>query len=244
VATEALPTSADFLQDLQRSADASPHTGRLFTLQAQAKSSPVPSAPVQLRQHADRALKDFLDEHQKNKGEEHGKFVNRVTGEFKSNYPQHDRADLDHLRRIAWKSEGKGMKAYPSVTPKTLAGSFDAHVKGDQKGVGWHTEMSHARDGANYKYQNAAPISSTKGTYYAENVTIKGTLKSGNEHRSTFFPAGMSMDDIRYEAVYVANSFPKSGLVATGRGPRTGIMIDTLLNDNTIDSAYPHKPGW
>ncbi|WP_300033459.1 hypothetical protein [uncultured Roseobacter sp.] len=232
------------LESLQRRADDSAETRKLATLQAQAAGAAGTPPPIQRRQHTESGLKEFLATQEMEGTEDRGEYVRRITTEFKSAYPQHDRADVVLLRSLAWgpKVKGKGMKAYPEAPTKALAGSFDSHVKGEDAGVGWHTEAFHARNGGTYKYRDRGTLG--KGAYFASGVKIAGTDKTGNSGRSTFFPATMSLADIRYEAIYVANTFKKQGLVATGRGLKTGIVIDALINGDTVDSAYPHKEGW
>jgi hypothetical protein len=116
-------------------------------------------------------------------------------------------------------------------------------VLGNNAGVGWHSEAVNRNGDPGYSYANRHNLATTKGTYFADTVVIGGTAKAGNNARSSFFPAGMAIADIRREALYVANTYAQAGQIKRGRAP-CGIMIDCLIRLGVVESAYPFKPGW
>lgn len=198
---------------------------------------------IQQRQHGNLTISNFLQQHAQNNGEERGAYVGRVTTLFKQQNPQHDKDDIDELRRRAWGARFP-TRPHPAVIAIPLAGGFNNHILGNQAGVGWHSESVRQNGNVGWSYANRQDLASSKGTYFADTVVINNTPKAGNNGRSTFFPQNMGIAHIRTEAEYVANTFPQQGQIRRGRGRQTGIVIDCLINNNTVESAYPYKPGW
>lgn len=225
-------------------AGGSPSAGAgLVIVSRRATSIPAPLVVVQRRGYKDLDINKFLEENPQNEDEERGEYLTRVTALFKRLFQYQDRGDLRYLRNKAWGAT-KHMKAYPSAMPRKLADNFNEHILGNMAGVGWHSESTHTNGQAGYSYANRQDLASSKGTYFASQVKIADTNKTGNNGRSTFFPPGMGIDEIRADALYVANTYPAVGQIRRGRGPSSGIMIDCLMNGERIDSAYPYKPGW
>lgn len=203
----------------------------------------VSSSTLQCRGYANLEINNFLAQNAQGGAESRHAYVKRITTLFKQTHQYQDRTDIEFLRDRAWGAR-LHLAPYPAIVMQ-LDATFDAHVRGDQPGVGWHTEMAHQDGQPNYSYANRANLATTKGTYYADTVVIAGTAKAGNNGRSTFYPPGMSMADIRYDALYVANTYAQVGQIRRGRAPRSGIMIDCLIGGGgTVVSAYPYKPGW
>ena len=209
---------------------------------------------VQRRGYENTAIDAFInankgkDEFQKEVLNEDGQTVkildvNAITESFKASHQYHDRSDLKYLRKTV-SGHRSLLKPYPTRITYPLTDGFNNHVLGKDAGVGWHTESAHANGALGYSYANWGWISQTKKTYWATSLTIKGTDKTGNDGNGTFFPEGMTIDEIRSEALYVANSYPKHGQVVIGRGQSTGIMIECIIRDDKVESAYPYKPGW
>jgi len=201
------------------------------------------SSALQCRGYNNLDITNFLAQNVQGGGESRHAYVSRITTLFKQTHQYQQRSDLDFLRDRAWGARNH-LAPYPAIVVQ-LDGTFNAHVQGNQAGVGWHTEMAHQNGQPGYSYANRQNLATTKGTYFADTVVIAGTNKAGNNGRSTFFPAAMSMADIRHDALYVANTYPQVGQIRRGRAPRSGIMIDCLIGGGgTVVSAYPYKPGW
>lgn len=222
----------------------------LRVLQGGAAAPAVPAGlgaspgTLQCRGYQNLDINNFLTANPQNHGETRGAYVTRVTGLFKNTHQYHDRGDLDYMRDRAWGARAH-LAPYPAVINVQLHAHFDAHVRGDQAGVGWHTELAHQNGQPGYSYANRAHLASSKGTYFADTVVIAGTAKAGNNGRSSFFNPNTTMADIRHDALYVANTYAQVGQIRRGRAPRTGIMIDCLIGGaGTVVSAYPYKPGW
>ncbi len=198
---------------------------------------------VQCRGYDDSAIRAFLGKQAQDDDETRGAYVKRITGLFKTQFQYHDRTDLNFMRDEAWGARGH-LAPYPTHIVRPLHADFNAHVLGNQAGVGWHSESVNEDGDPGYSYANRQNLATTKGTYFADTVVINHTAKAGNNGRSTFFPANMTIGTIRYEATYVANRNAPAGQICRGRGPYTGIMIDCLLNGGQVVSAYPYKPGW
>jgi len=204
---------------------------------------PSAGAIVQCRGYQDSEITKFLTTNAQEEDESRHDYVKRITGLFKRDFQYHDRGDLNFLRDRAWGARGH-LLPYPTVIARPLHADFNDHVLGNDAGVGWHSERVNADGDAGYSYQNRANLATTKGTYFADTLVINGTAKAGNNGRSTFFPATMTIGDIRYDARYVANRNAQVGQICRGRGPSSGIMIDCLIAGGVVVSAYPFKPGW
>lgn len=203
----------------------------------------VQGAVVQRRQHGNLAIDGFLQQNAQAEDETRGDYVGRVTRLFKQQYPQRDKDDVDELRHRAWRARLPTQR-HPVVIAVPLAAGFDNHIHGNQAGVGWHSESINQDGAGNWSYANRQDLATSKGTYFADTVVVNGVAKAGNNGRSTFFPAAMGIARIRTEAEYVANTYPQQGQIRRGRGRQSGIVIDCLINNNSVESAYPCKPGW
>lgn len=199
---------------------------------------------IQRRTYSDSVIGNFITA---NKAEYLGESgtvdVNAITAEFKRLNPQYDRADLKYLRKTV-SGHRDALAPSPAVINYPLAADFNNHVLGNVAGVGWHSETVNANGEVGYSYNLGGDIASTKRTYWATHLQINGTNKVGNNGRGTFFPDDMAIGEIRSEALYVANTYAKHGQVIIGRGQTTGIMIECLIRDDEVQSAYPYKPGW
>jgi hypothetical protein len=203
----------------------------------------IPTPAVQCRGYNNLEINNFLGKNVQGGAESRHDYVKRITTLFKQTHQYQQRSDLDFLRDQAWGARNH-LAPYPAIV-RQLHADFDDHVLGNDAGVGWHTERVNADGDPGYSYANPQHLATTKGTYYAGTLVIAGTAKAGNNGRSTFFPANMTIAAIRYEALYVANTYAQVGQIRRGRGPRSGIMIDCLIGGaGTVVSAYPYKPGW
>jgi hypothetical protein len=89
-------------------------------------------------------------------------------------------------------------------------------------------------------------LATSKGTYHANSVNLAGAVKAGNNCESEFFPAVMAIATLGESTFYVANV--EAMTVAnhqniTGLGRKPGILIDCLMNGNSVVLAYPHIEG-
>jgi hypothetical protein len=169
-------------------------------------------------------------------------YLTTYTAKFKSDH-QYARPDDIAYFRAKLGNHSAVIAPLPAQLTRTLSDQFDAHVKGDEAGKGWHSEMTHTATAAgNWSYTDKRWIAQTKQTYAASNVKIMGTAKAGNDGVSSFFPSTMPLALIRSEAEYVANTCHGSqqGQLIIGVGKATGIRIECLMTGTTITSAYPH----
>lgn len=214
-------------------------------------ASPVslpPSAPlvwtqsktIQGRYYGNTEITDFIGENAQGHGEAYPDYLTRLTNLFKTEMPYHHRDDVKYLRKRLGGHRSLLVSSY--VQTNNLDAHFNAHVLGNQAGVGWHSESAHQDGQAGYSYTNWGWIAQTKGTYWGDQIVVATVVKAGNNGVSSFFPANMSIQKIRREALYVANVFANQqvGQLIRGRGKETGIMIECLMNGNTITSAYPY----
>lgn len=208
---------------------------------------PGSEALVQRRAYGKATIDGFLRDNRRGPGEVMGTYVGRVTRAFREQHGYAQRDDLAALRTGAW-GVGDAMPPYPTVLTFALAHDFDDHVLGKVVGVGWHLETTHRngdQDNGNprevtHSYTGRTVLSSRKGTYKASNLMIRKTRKSGNNGVGTFFSATTSIEQVRHDALYVANAYPRSGQLVIGRGQRTGVLIECILRDGQVESAYPH----
>ena len=211
---------------------------------------PSPAGPVfftstsaiQRRAHGDSVIRNFISANAKDDDETYQAYLARLTGLFKTAQPHHHRDDLKFLRKTLGGHRSLLVSDYNQT--KSLDAHFNAHVLGNQVGVGWHSESSHQNGQTGYSYTNWGWIAESKGTYWGDNIVVAGTAKAGNNGVSSFFPATMSIQRIRAEAMYVANvhANTQAGQLIIGRGNKSGILIECLMNGDTITSAYPHMP--
>jgi|GEM_PF-5706366 len=195
------------------------------------------------RHYSDGIIKTYKDSlPPKPPTETYSIYLARMTEQFKRSHQFQLPGDLSYFRELLG-NHGAGPVPMPGVLTKQLDLAFDAHVLGNQPGVGWHSESVHANGTPGYSYLNSRPPAPSKGTYRADTVRVANANKAGNNGVSAFFPATMTIATIREEALYVANVGAPTianNQTITGLGRRTGILIDCLMNGNTIVSAYPH----
>ena len=197
---------------------------------------------VQRRGYGNLEVDAFIQQNPQNDDETYSQYLARVTNAFKDGMQYWQRDDLKYLRKQLGGHRSLLLKGYPD-NGKTLDPGFDAHIQGNHAGAGWHTESVHADGDHGYAYVNQTSIAASKGTYAADNAVVAGVAKAGNNGRSTFYPDDMAMQEIRAEATYVANvhAGAQQGQLIVGRGKKTGIMIECLMNGNVITSAYPYE---
>ncbi len=197
---------------------------------------------IRRRYYGDIDINAFIDAHPRNPNEADTAYLARVTDAFQAENQYWQRDDVKFLRKRLSGHVTKLVKGTPN-NGRTLDAHFNAHVLGDQAGAGWHSESAHADGDVGYSYQNRANIATSKGTYAGDSARIAGVNKAGNNGRTTFFPASMTMQSIRDEATYVANVHHNEqvGQLIRGRGKQTGIMVECLMNGNVVTSAYPFE---
>ena len=202
---------------------------------------------IQRRAYGKNTIDGFLADHRRREHEEMGAYVGRVTRAFREHHAYAQRDDIAALRTGAWHVTA-AMPPYPATLTFTLAHDFDDHVLGRVPGVGWHLESSHRngdQDNGNprkvtHSYTARTVLSSRKGTYRARDLVIGKVEKSGNGGVGTFFSATATIEEIRHDALYVANAYPRVGQLVIGRGQRTGVSIECILRNGKVESAYPH----
>lgn len=233
-----------------------PHVARSLQCKPAATAPPAAARPagapaiIQRRGYDDLQINQFAAANPQGVAETMPAYLTRITAAFKNEMNYGDRDDLRYLRKRIGNHRSLLVSTY--VQTNNLDAHFDAHILGNQAGVGWHSEAVRT-DGMNlpgnhnppvvgWSYVNWGWIAQTKGTYWADNIVVNGTVKAGNNGVSSFYPAGMGIAQIRREALYVANTNAAVGQIIRGRGKETGIVIDCLMNGNTITSAYPFRP--
>ena len=202
---------------------------------------------IQRRAYGKATIDAFLQDHGRQKDEEMGAYVARVTRAFRAHHAYAQRDDLAALRTGAWHVT-EAMPPYPTTLTFTLAPAFDDHVLGRVPGVGWHLETAHRngdQDNGNprkvtHSYTDRTVLSSRKGTYRVSSLVIGKAKKSGNDGVGTFFSPSTTIEQIRHDALYVANAYRRVGQLVIGRGQRTGVSIECILRDGQVESAYPH----
>lgn len=222
----------------------------LASYAAPAASNRIPDGPdrlIQRRAYGKNTIDVFLKDHVRQKDEEMGAYVGRVTRAFREHHAYAQRDDLAALRTGAWHVT-EAMPPYPTTLIFDLAHDFNDHVLGKVAGVGWHLETTHRngdQDNGNprqvtHSYANRTVLSSRKGTYKAGSLKICRVDKNGNGGVGTFFSATTTIEQIRHDAVYVANAYRRTGQLVIGRGQRTGVLIECILRDGKVESVYPH----
>jgi hypothetical protein len=170
-------------------------------------------------------------------------YLTQLTNKFKADHQFARRDDISYFRALLGNHKSV-VKVIRAVVPRVLSTSFNDHVYGNEAGKGWHTELQHPNvKGGKWEYKDKSALSTAKGTYTVQTVKVNGKAKAGNDGVSTFYPVTMSIDDIRNDALFVANTChtEQKGMLIVGVGETSGIRIECLMNGTTITSAYPYE---
>src|SRR5690606_37822175 len=118
-----------------------PHLARAVQLKkADAPAARHSRAPavIQSRFYDDGPINQYIQDTPQNHGEADAAYLTRITASFKRDRQYFHRDDLKYLRKQVGHHRSLLVANY--VQANNLDAHFDAHVLGNQAGVGWHSE--------------------------------------------------------------------------------------------------------